>query len=99
MLPLLPFAAGLLAGGVAVRLLRNVKARAGLEKAQAPLCATAIPGPSAIETPPPATKRRRPAAGGSVAEAAPAAAPPQRAPRKKTAAPRKSAKKTGELES
>ncbi len=34
MLPLIPFAAGLITGAVAVRLLKTGKARAGLDKAQ-----------------------------------------------------------------
>lgn len=49
MLPLLPFAAGLLAGAAAVKLLRSDKARAGLGKAQESLREATVSGLAAIE--------------------------------------------------
>lgn len=96
MLPLLPFAAGLVAGAIAVRLLRNEKtrdgldkvqekARLGLEKAQESLRGATISGLSAVESSSAAMKRRLSA--GKAAEGVEEhAAAPRKAPRKKPAA-------------
>lgn len=86
MLPLLPFAAGLLAGAVAVKLLRaprtreeldkvQDKARHGLEKAQDKLRDAAISGLAAVENSSAAMKLRLSAARAETSEAAPQSTP------------------------
>lgn len=49
MFPLLPFAAGVLAGAVALRLLKTERTRSGLEKAQDRLRDATVSGLEAIE--------------------------------------------------
>lgn len=91
MLPLLPFAAGLLAGAVAVKLLRaprtreeldkvQDKARHGLEKAQDKLRDAAISGLAAVENSSAAMKLRLSAAKVETPQAAPQNAPVESAP-------------------
>ncbi|THF63260.1 hypothetical protein [Pseudothauera rhizosphaerae] len=83
MLPLIPFAAGLLTGLVAVNLLKTNKTRAGLDKAQQRLREATASSLAAIES---ASARARSKLEASPeAEAAPAVKP--------TAAPRKAAPK------
>lgn len=50
MLPLIPFVAGILTGVAALRLLKSDTTRAGLNKAQVRLCASAATGLNALET-------------------------------------------------
>lgn len=93
MLPLLPFAAGLLAGAVAIRLLRNAKtregldkvqdkARHGLEKTQDKLRDAAISGLAAVENSSSALKQRLSAAKADAPQDAPqpAASPAESVP-------------------
>lgn len=82
MLPLIPFAAGILTGAVALRLLRSNKARTGLDKArsglgqaQEKLRGAAISGLSAIETTSARTRERLAAGANEAQEAGEAAAP------------------------
>lgn len=86
MLPLLPFAAGLLAGAVAVKLLRaprtreeldkvQDKARHGLEKAQDKLRDAAISGLAAVENSSAAMKLRLSAARAETSETEPQSTP------------------------
>lgn len=93
-MPLLPFAVGLLAGVFTVRLARNNKTRAGLDKAQARLREATVSGLTALESSS-ARLRDKLAAGEAsgdtpaalpAAGAAPVAKPPRkRAPRKPAA--------------
>lgn len=88
MLPLLPFAAGLLAGAAAIKLWRNESTRAGIDKAQDKLRQATAFGLSAI-------KHTSAAIGRHVAPEAPPAAAPEPAPVKAPPRPRKArAKKT-----
>lgn len=89
MIPLLPFAAGLIAGGLAVRLLRDESARAGLEKARETLRSATDAGLEKIKSSTAAVKRRFSPEAGEAAPAAPAAplaATKKAAPRRKKAA-------------
>lgn len=75
MFPLLPFAAGVLAGAVALRLMKADKAKAGLEKAQDRLRDATVSSLEAIEQ---ASARARQRLAGAAAEAAePEAAEPE----------------------
>jgi hypothetical protein len=69
MLPLLPFAAGLLAGAAAIKLWRNESTRAGIGKAQDKLRQATASGLSAIQNTSAAISQRL------APEAPPAAAP------------------------
>lgn len=70
MIPLLPFAAGLLAGGLAVRLWRSEEARAGVKKAQDTLLSAAQSGLTTIREAGDDVRRRF-AGDGAANEAAP----------------------------
>lgn len=70
MIPLLPFAAGLIAGGLAVRLLRDEKTQDTLRQAQESLRSAAQSGLSTLKASTAAMKERL-----SPAETVPAAAP------------------------
>lgn len=85
MIPLLPFAAGLLAGGLAVRLWRSEEARAGVKSALGSLGETARSGLDLI----------RPAPQDTVAAQAKPATPKKKAPARKKTAPAAARKRTG----
>lgn len=104
MLPLLPFALGLLTGATAIRLLKSDSARSGLDKAKSGLGKAqdhlrdaAVSGLAAIEHSSARARDRlsgRPEAAAAAATpavepAAEAAAKPAPKPRRKAAAPRK----------
>ncbi|AVR89741.1 hypothetical protein [Thauera aromatica] len=72
MFPLFPFAAGVLAGAVALRLLKNERTRSGLEKAQDRLRGATVSSLEAIEH---ASARAREKLAAAPAEAADRAAP------------------------
>lgn len=83
MLPLLPFALGLLAGGLAVRSLRNARLRDGLQRAQDKVRSATVSGLAAVENSAHAMKQRletAPAAESGAAEAASADTDPADAP-------------------
>lgn len=105
MLPLVPFALGLLSGAAAVGLLRSDRSKAGFDKAKAGLGAAraqlrgaALSGLSAIEASSARARDRLSATGESETSVQPeVAAPavePTPAPRRKAASPRKRAPKT-----
>jgi len=101
MIPLLPFAAGLLAGAAAVKLWRNDKAQAGIDSAREKLREATVAGLSRLESstarardrlavteetaPPVVSKPRRNSKSGSAAESAPKT--PRRSRAKKVATP------------
>lgn len=97
MIPLLPFAAGLLAGGLAIRLWRNEDARAGVKQALDALGRTARTNLSAIAAAPRTTGRAAPEvdAGGKKPSAKPAAGKKQAAPRRKKTPPAAAHKRAG----
>lgn len=84
MLPLLPFAAGLLAGAVSVKLLRSDKTRDGLNAAKSRLRAATVSGLNKLEHSTAAVRERLASADEAPAAAAEAAAttaePPAAAP-------------------
>ena len=91
MLPLLPFAAGLLAGAATIKLWRNENTRAGIDKAQDKLRQATASGLSAIKNTSAAIGRRL------APDAPPAAAPaPESAPVKAPPRPRKARVKKAE---
>lgn len=101
MLPLLPFIAGLVAGGTAVKLLRDKRARAGLELARHTPRAATAPGlapvaqPAADAGPRMATEKpARPAKQRSAPRAARAAPPKTAAVKPAAVRTRKGAKAT-----
>ena len=99
MFHLLPFAAGLLAGAAAVKLIREDKAKAGLDKAQDRLREATVSGLSAIEQSSARLRSRLASETATTASdavaAAPALAPVAAKPARKRAAPRKATVKEG----
>lgn len=99
MFHLLPFAAGLLAGAAAIKLIRDDKAKSGLEKAQDRLREATVSSLTAIEQSSARLRGRLAGEGGASAAAEPAAvvaavATPAAKPTRKRAAPRKAAAKS-----
>lgn len=74
MLPLLPFALGILTGATAIKLVRSSKAKAGLQRAQASIREATVSSLTAIETTS-ARARDKLASPAAVAEPAPVVAP------------------------
>jgi hypothetical protein len=89
MIPLLPFVAGLVAGGLAVRAWRSEETRAGVRKAQDALLSAAQPGVTTLRSATGDLRRRIAGGTDESGENAPAATPKK--PRRKTAAAAKPA--------
>lgn len=93
MLPLLPFAAGILTGVVALRVFKNDAAKRGLDKAQSGIRNATVSSLEAIENASSRARRHLASEAEDAAKAAPSAEPaaaPAKAARK-PAAPRKRA--------
>lgn len=84
MIPLLPFVAGLVAGGLAVRAWRSEETRAGVRKAQDALLSAAQSGVTTLHSATGDLRRRIAGGTGESGENAPAATPKK--PHRKTAA-------------